>query len=87
MSKIHTLGSLISDDRLCDSRIEIFGQNSVVIEGCYGIKEYNSDVIQINMSKNTLILVGSGLDIVNMGDRSITVRGKIITIEFEGVAV
>lgn len=87
MSKIQAFGSIISDDRISDCRIEIFGQSRIVIEGCYGIKEYDSDVIQINMPKNTLIVVGTSLDIVNMGDRSITVHGKIISLEFEGINV
>lgn len=87
MSKIQAFGSIISDDRLSESRIEIFGQNRLVIEGCYGIKGYSSDVIQINMPKSTLIVVGSGLDIVNMAERCITIHGKIVLVEFEGATV
>ncbi len=84
MSKIEDIRGIMSDDRLTESRIEIFGRNSIVIEGCYGIKEYSADVIQINMPKGTLIVVGIGLEIKNMSDRCITIHGKIVTIEFEG---
>ncbi|MEE0945459.1 MAG: YabP/YqfC family sporulation protein [Acutalibacteraceae bacterium] len=84
MKKLESISSYISDGRLCDNRIEIFGRSSLVVEGCYGIKEYSDEVIQINLSKLTLVVVGSSLEISRMAEEIITIKGKIISLEFEG---
>lgn len=82
---INKIESLLETDRISDTRIEIFGQKRIVIEGCYGIKEYSEDIIQVNLPKCTVIIMGSRLEISILTGRSITLDGNIISIQFEGV--
>ena len=83
MSKISNISNILETDNVTDTRIEIFGQNRIVIEGCYGIKEYSTEVIQIALPKGGLVILGTELELVCMSGRDITIRGHIISIEFE----
>lgn len=61
---------------------EIFGNTRINIDGCLGVAEYRDTYIKLRLSKGTLILCGSGFDIVFFENRLITVKGKISSVEF-----
>ena len=67
---------------LSGSHTEIFGNNRINIEGCLSVLEYRDTYIKLRLSKGTLILCGSGFDIVFYENKLITVKGKISSVEF-----
>lgn len=71
-------------DSISSTRIELFDRKKVIVEGCYGIKEYSDDIIQINLPRGSLIIVGERLEIVILTGHEITIGGNIISLEFEG---
>ncbi len=81
---INKLDGILETDRISDTRIEIFGQKRIVIEGCFGIREYSEDIVQVNLPKGTIIIMGSRLEIIILSGRSITLDGNIVSVQFEG---
>ena len=72
-------------DGIVGSHIELFSNKKILVEGCYGIIEYNENFVRINLSKGEVQIFGSKLDIFNMVSDTITVKGNIDNIEFIGV--
>lgn len=64
------------------SHIEIIGNNRLSLEGCFGVLEYNDSYMKLKLCKGSLIIWGSGFDILLFENRLITVKGKISSIEF-----
>lgn len=62
--------------------IEIIGNNRLSLEGCFGVSEYNDSYMKLKLCKGSLIIWGSGFDILLFENRLITVKGKISSIEF-----
>lgn len=81
--KLNKISSILDAEQILDSRIEIFGRKKIVIEGCFGIRDYSEEVVSINMSKYTLVIMGENLSLQNMQQKNITITGKILSIEFE----
>ncbi len=81
--KLNKISSILDAEQILDSRIEIFGRKRIVIEGCFGIRDYSEEVVSINMSKYTLVIMGENLSLQNMQQKNITITGKILSIEFE----
>ena len=81
--KLNKISSILETDQILDSRIEIFGRKRIVIEGCFGIRDYSEEIVSINMSKYTLVIMGENLSLQNMQQKNITITGKILSIEFE----
>jgi len=67
---------------LTGPRIELFSNNQVVVEGCLSVYEYNDNYLKLKLSSGAVILVGEAFDIVSFGDKTITVKGKISSLEF-----
>ena len=72
-------------DGIVGCHIELFSNKKILVEGCYGIIEYNENFVRINLSKGEVQIFGSKLDIFNMVSDTITVKGNIDNIEFIGV--
>lgn len=81
--KLNKISSILETEQILDSRIEIFGRKRIVIEGCFGIRDYSEEIVSINMSKFTLVIIGESLSLQNMQQKNITIIGKISSIEFE----
>ena len=62
--------------------IEIFGNKEITLEGCRGVFEYSDSYIKLNLGRGSLILCGSGLNIVTFDNCRINIRGKITSVEF-----
>lgn len=67
---------------LLGPRIELFSNSEAIVEGCLGVYEYNDNYLKLKLSNGALILVGENFDIVSFGDKTITVKGKINSLEF-----
>ncbi|MBQ8893565.1 MAG: YabP/YqfC family sporulation protein [Clostridia bacterium] len=66
-----------------DECIEIWGGNTVQVEGAKGIHTYERDVVKIYMKKHLLVLRGADFDLAHFGDGGLRVTGTIQLIEWE----
>lgn len=71
----------IDSSMLSGPHIEIFGDGKIEIEGCEGIYEYGCDYLKLRLKKGALLICGNDFDILTFENKSITVRGKIKSIE------
>ncbi len=65
-----------------NTHTEIFGNGKISIDGCLGVYEYKDTYLKLRLIKGTVILCGSGFNIVYFENRLISVTGKISAIEF-----
>ncbi len=69
-------------ETLTGAHIEIFGNGKLVIEGCLGVYEYKDTYIKLRLVKGTLIICGSGFNIIYFENKLISIIGRISAIEF-----
>lgn len=62
--------------------MEINGNTEVIVEGCSGVLEYNTDVVRIRTRKKVVKFCGRGLAIKCLTADSLVVTGFITCIEF-----
>ncbi len=67
---------------LSGAHTEIFGSTRIVIEGCLGVYEYNDCYLKLKLTKGAVIVSGSNFDISAFENSTITVNGKIGSLEF-----
>lgn len=90
MDLTNKLNNLISEygmEEICGPNIQIFSNKKIIVEGCYGINEYNSDIVRINLPKGQFLIFGRNLEIKNMEDKTVTVCGVLSSFEFVGESV
>ena len=73
---------LFDTDIMSQPHIEMFGNGKITIEGCMGVFEYESNYLKLKLQKGMLILCGTDFDIVFFENRLMTVKGKILSVEF-----
>ena len=64
------------------THMEINGNTEVVLEGCNGVLEYDTDVVRIKTGKLIVRFTGRGLVIQCLTADSLVVTGFITGIEF-----
>ncbi len=64
------------------THMEINGNTEVVLEGCGGVLEYDTDVVRIKAGKMNIKFTGRGLVIKCLTADSLVVTGFIMGIEF-----
>ncbi len=74
--------AVLNEDLIKGPHIELFYNNQAVIEGCLGVYEYNDTYLKLRLQKGAVILCGAGFDIVCFENKTITVKGKINSLEF-----
>ena len=74
--------AILDNDLIEGPHIELFYNNQAVIEGCIGVYEYNDTYLKLRLSNGALILSGEAFDILTFEDKTITVKGKINSLEF-----
>ena len=74
--------SILDTDIISGTQIQISGNSRINIEGCYGVFEYTDTYLKLKLEKGSLILCGSGFDIVFYEERQMTVKGKLSSVEF-----
>lgn len=67
---------------LSGAHTEIFSNSRIVVEGCLGVYEYNDCYLKLKLTKGALIVSGSNFDISVFENSTITVNGKIDSLEF-----
>lgn len=80
--KIFSMSEGIENNFLKGPQIEIFGNKRIIIEGCLGVYEYNQNYLKLKLKNGALILCGDDFDINTFEENTITVGGKISTLEF-----
>lgn len=82
--KLNLFGSekVFSGDIMNGAHTEIFSNCRIVIEGCLGVYEYNDCYLKLKLIKGALIVCGSEFDISTFENSTITVNGKIGSLEF-----
>lgn len=74
--------AVLDDDLIKGPHIELFCNNQIVVDGCLGVYEYNDTYLKLRLSKGALVLCGERFDIVTYEEKTITVKGKINSLEF-----
>ena len=74
--------ALENAEKMLGSRIEMLSNREISVEGCQGVLEYNDCYLKLNLNKGALIILGTNLDITVFEGKTITVCGKISSIEF-----
>ncbi len=64
--------------------IEFRGQNSVSVEGCLGVLEYDENTLTLNLGNNTVRFTGHNLEISNFFEQQALLTGTVIFMEFIG---
>jgi len=78
--KFHLTGESYPEDRL-SAHIEISGRNTVIIEGCRAVAEYDCESITFS-GKNHVRVKGSRLELRGLDGGIATVKGSITAVEF-----
>lgn len=64
------------------ARITLIGNNEAVVDGCYGIVEYNDCLVKINVGNRVACFSGCDFIIGDYTDTSLVLKGIIQSIEF-----
>lgn len=62
--------------------IEIISNTCALIDGCRSVLEYTDECIKLNLGKNTVTFLGTGLTIRSLSMKQAMVEGFILNIEF-----
>ena len=66
-----------------DECVEIWGGNTVQVEGAGGIHTYEKDVVKIHMKNYLLVLHGDEFDLAHFSDGCLRIRGKLQSVSWE----
>ena len=66
-----------------DECIEIWGGNTVLVEGARGVHTYEPEIVRIQMKKYRLVLRGNGFDLAHFGNGCLRVTGVLKQLEWE----
>ncbi len=69
-------------ERIIGPHIEFFGNREIIIEGCLGVFEYSDTYLKLKLPKGSLILCGNSFDISSFEATTISIKGKIDSLEF-----
>lgn len=70
-------------DVICDiPRSELMGNSQISVENIRGILDYNENCIKINTTVGIIKIDGDELLIESISDESVSVKGRIIRVEF-----
>ncbi len=64
------------------SLLTIVGNSELMVEGLRGILDYNSETFRVNTVSGILIVTGSGLEISSLTAEEVSLKGKIVSVEF-----
>ncbi len=64
--------------------IELIGNSRVLVGDCDGILEYEPETVKLRAGKRLIRINGRGLDLCNLTENTVVIRGLIVSVEFEG---
>ncbi len=82
--KMQQMAKEMELDGLTGAHMELFGDHKLMADGCYGIAEYDNDLVRLNLPRGQILVLGQQLELKSMEGETITVIGKIHSIEFIG---
>jgi sporulation protein YqfC len=62
--------------------ITLFGNTRTIIDGCFGIIEYEDNIIKISVKNGFISFLGKDLKISNFSDALLSFEGSINSVEF-----
>ena len=65
-----------------EESVEIFGKDTVVVEGFSKIIEYQSETVKIKYKKYSLRITGENLLLSNMYENAVMITGTIFNLDF-----
>ena len=65
-----------------ESRIEMYSNKEIVVDGCMGVLEFSDTYIKIKLKKGNAVIYGNGLNINGFEEKTITVSGNLQSVEF-----
>lgn len=66
-----------------DECVEIWGGNTVQVEGAGGIHTYEKDVVKIHMKNYLLVLRGDEFNLAHFADGCLRIRGRLQSVSWE----
>ena len=66
-----------------DECIEIWGGNTVQVEGAKGIHTCERETVKIHMKNYLLVIRGAEFDLAHFGEKTLRVTGKLKQIDWE----
>lgn len=63
-------------------RVEILSNNTMLVEGCKKILDYNSDYIKLKLDKISLIVFGRDFKVISFEEKQIKITGNFLSFEF-----
>ncbi len=73
---------ILGGEILGGTHTEIYSNKKLIIEGCFGIVDYQENYIKLKLKKGFLTLTGNDFLILSFDEEKIDINGTIITIEF-----
>lgn len=73
---------MMLSDHSDGTRIELFSNKELNVEGCRGVMEYTEEFIKLKLKKGSMTVMGKQLSITFFEADSITVKGTLASIEF-----
>lgn len=64
--------------------IELMGNSQVLVGLCDGILEYEPETVKVRAGKRLIRINGRCLDLCNLSENTVVVRGIVSSVEFEG---
>lgn len=83
--KLQALSSLGAAQDLALPHIELRANRQAVIEGCFGILEYEESCIRLNCKTVLVALTGSGLCLEHLSGSLVCVSGDLLTLSFSSL--
>ena len=84
-SKLDSLLEIPREVASSDVKITINGFDELLIENYKNILEYQDILIKVNTFEGAITVYGFNLELENLTDEDIMLKGKIDTIEFERI--
>ena len=66
------------------TRMELYGNRRVLIEGCRGIVKYDEDSIQLKIAEGVVRFLGCEMSIARLHPSCAAITGNLTAIEFLG---
>ena len=63
--------------------IELMGNSRVLLWECDGILEYEPETVKLRAGKRLIRVNGRCLDLCNLSERNVMIRGTVSSLEFE----
>ncbi len=73
---------ILSGELLNGAHIEMFSNKKLIIDGCYGIEDYQNNYIKLKIKKGNISLTGNDFLILSFDNEKIDIKGNFLSIEF-----